>query len=346
MYLHWSCPVLEAPLSYFSSLLYSLSSYSSLDCQSSICSLLSLSIDYSSWYIPLIESGLYIQLHQCVNSLPSSLQTSVVNVLQGCGEIGLKQQLNASGMTPTLCQLFIHQLSTTESPIEYDVYCVSRFVQDHQVDSSSMWLMLENLSQTLNHWSVFAQLFHFVIIHFPPSSTSTLVYLIDTIKRRNGFLESKTVSYLLSHCKCIRGNSRLASSFHFTSSTVSYLVFIQINPLDMGEVVLESPSQGALCDEIPYQWLLDLLDRNESGEILTENRKCQIRDVLRQFIQSSQLSVLSPLFEWLKEYPAVAPLCLRWLPSLPSLLVSQWDQVDARRLLEALALICKDKRRL
>ena len=47
------------------------------------------------------------------------------------------------------------------------------------------------------------------------------------------------------------------------------------------------------------------------------------------------------LLDWLKEEPAVAPLCLRWLPSLPSLLVSQWDQVDARRLLEALARVCK-----
>lgn len=328
-------------MSYFSSLLYSLASYSSLDCQYSICSLLSLSLDYSSWYIPLIESGLYIQLHQCVNSLALSLQNSVMNTLRGCGEIGLKQQLNASGMTPTLCQLFIHQLSTTESPIEYDIYCVYRFVQDHQIDSSSMWLMLENVSQRLNHWSVFAQLFHFVIIHSPPSSMSTLAYLIETIKRRKGFLEAKTVSYLLSHCICTLGNSHVASVFHFTHSTISSLSFIQLNPLDMAEVVAESPSQGALCDEIPYQWLLNVLDRNESEGILTENLKCQIRNVLRQFMQSTQLADLSSLLDWLKEEPAVAPLCLRWLPSLPSLLVSQWDQVDARRLLEALARVCK-----
>lgn len=264
-----------------------------------------------------------------------------MNTLRGCGEIGLKQQLNASGMTPTLCQLFIHQLSTTESPIEYDIYCVYRFVQDHQIDSSSMWLMLENVSQRLNHWSVFAQLFHFVIIHSPPSSMSTLAYLIETIKRRKGFLEAKTVSYLLSLCICTLGNSHVASVFHFTHSTISSLSFIQLNPLDMAEVVAESPSQGALCDEIPYQWLLNVLDRNESEGILTENLKCQIRNVLRQFMQSTQLADLSSLLDWLKEEPAVAPLCLRWLPSLPSLLVSQWDQVDARRLLEALARVSK-----
>ena len=343
VYFELSFHILEAPLSSFSSLLYLMSSYSSLNCQLSICSLLSLSLDYSPWYIPLIESGLYIQLHQCVNSLPQSIQTSLMRILHSCGEIGLEEQLDAPGMTLPLCQLFIHQLSTAESPIEYDVYCVYRYVQEHQVDSSSLWLMLENLSQTLSRWSIFSKLFHFVLIHFPPSSDATLVYLLDTIKRRNGCIESKTTSYLLSHSQYNHVNSCLATHFHFTSSTISLIAFIQLSPLDVAEEVTESHHKGPLCNELPNQWLLDVLDRGENEEELPENVKCQIRGVLRQFLQSSEISVLSPLHSLIKEHSEVARLCLVWVPSLPSLLVSHWDESAARILLETLARVCENE---
>ena len=337
--------MIDAPLSSFSSLLYSLSSYSSLECQSSICSLLSLSIDYSSWYIPLIESGLYIQLHQCVDSLPPSLHTSIMRILQNCGDIGLKQQMNASAMTTTLCQLLVYQLSTTESPIEYDLYCVYQFVKVHSYDVSSLWSMLEKLSQTLHQWSIYSQLFHFVIIHSPPS-TSTLLCILDTLNRRHAVLEAETGSYLLTHCSGHVTKLSIVSSIHFNHSTMKYLTLIQHRPLEIGEVISESISQGTLGDEVPYQWLSDHLDGCELDDNLTDSLKCQIRDVLCQFIQSSQLSVLSPLIDWMRVYPAVGGLCLHWLPSLPLLLVTQWDQTNARVLLESLTRVCEKEKRI
>ena len=138
-------------------------------------------------------------------------------------------------------------------------------------------------------------------------------------------------------------NSCLATHFHFTSSTISLIAFIQLSPLDVAEEVTESHHKGPLCNELPNQWLLDVLDRGENEEELPENVKCQIRGVLRQFLQSSEISVLSPLHSLIKEHSEVARLCLVWVPSLPSLLVSHWDESGARILLETLARVCENE---
>ena len=113
--------------------------------------------------------------------------------------------------------------------------------------------------------------------------------------------------------------------------------------MDVAEEVTESHHKGALCNELPNQWLLDVLDRGENEEELAENVKCQIRGILRQFLQSSEISVLFPLHSLMKEHSEVARLCLVWVPSLPSLLVSHWDEPAARILLETLARVCENE---